>query len=293
VTGRLREHFALGLYVGTEGLNGYRAMQTKKTPRVSDELFHLQKCLMASFEDRKYLDKHDMEVLRALDLKFRGRNAWPQFRDYRPGYHPWYLTGSEAEFLTLALEQSMDVALRFRDSPDMLTPPATNRYLVRVPEKTKSGLKWKEEWLEPRPLEKAEAAAEPVDRATVERIKKSIPQRRGVWEFDIFYSPMAVNETRGGRPYYPYVFFCVERDSGFILACNLEAPAEQPSGLAGRMLRMMESTRLLPQEIWVTREDTLRLLGPIAEALGIKLKSVKRLTTLERARSSMFRFLAR
>ena len=58
---------------------------------------------MASFEDRKLLQKEDFQLINKIGLKFSGPNSWPLFRSYRPGYHPWYLTNEEARYLTLCL----------------------------------------------------------------------------------------------------------------------------------------------------------------------------------------------
>ena len=72
---------------------------------------HLVPCLRltVSFEDRKFLRKPDFQVIKELELKFRGRNSWPLFRSYQPGYLPWYLTKDEARYLTLALQQAICV----------------------------------------------------------------------------------------------------------------------------------------------------------------------------------------
>lgn len=92
IMGRMGEHFALAVYLGTEGLDGYLRIQSGEILPGDVDILHLQKCLMASFEDRDFLQKPDLQVIKELGLKFRGRNSWPLFRSYRPGYHPWYLT---------------------------------------------------------------------------------------------------------------------------------------------------------------------------------------------------------
>jgi len=152
IMGRLGEHFALAVYDGTEGLDGYLKIQ-KGEISSETEAFHIQKCLMASFEDRKFLQDQDLQVIKSLSLKFRGRNAWPFFRSHLPGYHPWILTGAEAKFLTVAIHQAIHVALRLKNNPEMLIPPADNLCFVRVPHKKEESLMWRDDWLEPEPLE--------------------------------------------------------------------------------------------------------------------------------------------
>jgi len=291
VMGGAGEHFALAVYQGSEGLNGYLKLQSKKNYPSLEDMLNLQKLLMASFEDKKYLQKEDFQVIKKVNLKFYGYNSWPLFRSYRPGYHPWYLTSEEVRYLTLCLWQTIDVSLRFKDNSEMLTPPTENHYLVRVPQKDETGLFWRDRWLKPLPLEKVEIIAEPIDTVRLEAIKRKIPYRQGVWEVDFFYYPNPIREKEE-KPFYPYVTLWVEHYSGFILSHNLAKPAECIPEFQGQFLKIAENMETLPQEILVKKEETFKLLEPITSELGIKLRRVKRLRMLEDAQASMFKFTA-
>ena len=293
VMGGAGEHFALAVYQGSEGLTGYLKLQSGESyPSLEDMLNH-QKLLMASFEDRKFLQKEDFQLIKKFGLKFSGPNSWPLFRSYRPGYYPWYLTGEEATYLTLCLQQAIDVALRFKDDPDLLTPPRENHYFVRVPKlkKDKTGLSWRDEWIKPLPFEKGEIIVEPIDAVRLEKIKRKIPYRRGVWEVDYFYYPSPIKEKEE-RPFYPYITLCVEHHSGLILNHHLGKPAECMSEFQGQFLKFAEDYKSLPQEILVKREETFKLLKSITSELGIKLRRVKKLRMLEEAQASMSEFTA-
>ncbi len=122
IMGTLGEVFGLVVYLGTEGLEGYLKIQSGEIPPDDIDVLHLQKCLSATFKDREFLQKQDLQIIRKVGLKFRGRNSWPLFRSYRPGYHPWYLTNDEVKYLTLALQQVNKICLRFKKDRDMLTP---------------------------------------------------------------------------------------------------------------------------------------------------------------------------
>ena len=138
VMGGAGEHFALAVYLGSEGLNGYLELQSGEFYPSLEDMLNLQKLLMASFEDREFLQKEDFQVIKKIGLKFSGPNSWPLFRNYLPGYHPWYLTSEEARYLTLCLRQAIDVSLRFKDDPEMLTPSTENHYLVESHKRTRS-----------------------------------------------------------------------------------------------------------------------------------------------------------
>lgn len=289
VMGRLGEHFGLGVSLGTEGLEGYLKIQSGEISPATIDALHSQKCLTASFKDRRFLQKQDLQIIKKSGLKFRGRNSWPVFRSYLPGYHPWYLTSDEVKYLTLALYQVIDVSLRCKNDPEMLAPPTENHYLVRVPKKERDGLKWKDKWLEPSPLEKTKIVAEPLDEHRLEKIKRTITQPQGVWEIDFFYSPHGVSE-KGERPYYPYMILWVEHYSGLILKFHIAETTEYKSEFVEQFLNSLENIESLPKEILVKKEETFKLFEPITSKLGIKLRRVKRLIALEEAQDGMFEF---
>ena len=290
VMGGAGEHYALAVYQGSEGLYGYLSLQSGIKPSLQD-ILSLQKLLMASFEDRELLQKEDIQLTKKFDLKFSGPDSWPLFRSYLPGYHPWYLTDEEAKYLTLCLWQAIDVSLRFKDDPRKLAPHMGNHYLVRVPKKDKTGLSWRDVWMEPLPLQKGEIIVEPIDEVRLEKIKRRIPNRQGVWEVDYFYYPNPIQEKKD-RPYYPYITLWVDQHSGFILSHHLDKPAECMSEFQRNFFKLAEKKKILPREILVKKEETLKLLEPIASELGINIRRVKKLEMLEEAQASMRQFNA-
>ena len=229
-------------------------------------------------------------MIKALGLQFRGRNAWPLFRSYRPGYHPWYVTREEAQVLTVALYQAIEVAVRFKADPELLTPPRANHYFVRVPQQEEAGLRWSDAWLEPHPLEKPIIIAQPLDENRLERLNRTITERRGIWELDSFYSPMGVTE-KGERPYYPLIILWVERSSRFIVNHDLAHPLEGLSALPEQFMILAENIRALPEELVIKKAEIFKLLEPITRKLGIKLRKAARLRALEEVQTSMFEIL--
>jgi Domain of unknown function (DUF6930) len=290
VMGNLGEHFALGVYRGTEGLEGYRKIQSGELEPSVDSLLHYQKCLMASFEDRSLLDRQDLGVIKQLGLKFRGRNVWPQFRSYLPDYHPWFVTAAEARFLIAALQQSLDVARRFQDAPELLAL-RKGSYLVRVPERDGATLRWSDQWLPPVPLAREQPAAPQIDELRVQRIKRSITARQGTWEADFFLSPSPIQEHKDERPYYAYMFLWVDRRTGMVLPPQLVAPDRCAAEFQNHFLTLIEQGRFIPQEVCVLKQEAVELLEPIAQRLGIKLRRSRRLGALEEARNSFMGFM--
>jgi len=131
ILGGSEEVYALIVYEGSEGLNGILHLINHPGDFTPQMMLEHQHALMASFEDRETLEKEDLQTIRELGLKYRGRKKWPMFRHYLPGYIPWFLNGPQVRFLTLCVEQALDVLPRFREHSALLTELGGDEYLVR------------------------------------------------------------------------------------------------------------------------------------------------------------------
>jgi len=290
VMGNNREHFALGVYKGLEGLTGLiDIMEGFVVPDDMDAL-HVQHCLMASFEDRRFILDRDYEVIRKLGIRFRGKHAWPLFRDYTPGYHPWYISSDDSRFLTVALNQAMDVVQRVKDDPEQLVGEDYSVFLTRVPHDVDGTLRWKDEWLEVQVPEEAEASAGvPVDEKRLESIKRKKTRGTGIWEIGSFFSPKGVQE-KGERPYYPRVTLFLDPMASLILSFSMSEPSCFEKDLVPFFLGLLEKSERLPKDILVSEEEILELLLPITGYLGIELYKEDYLEHFEDAKHSMCGF---
>jgi hypothetical protein len=198
IMGELGEVLAMALYLGTEGLQGYKKIQKGQIKAGDPDSLYIQDCLMLSFEDKRFVDQEDRQIINALGFKFRGRNSWPLFRSYKPGDFPWFLSRDEVLYMTSALQQAKEVCLRLKENKELLSPPKKNRYLLRVPETKGSMIVWKDEWREPAPLKKVKYLDEKVDEVRIQRIRKTAKPTPVIWEIDFFYTPTPIAE--GERP---------------------------------------------------------------------------------------------
>lgn len=292
VLGQLGEVLALNVYSGSEGLASYWRLHEASSAAMEEgevvgggTLLGTQLCLMASFEDRSELHKNDLGILRALGLKFRGKQQWPMFRSYFPGFVPWFLTPPEARFLPVALRQATEVAARLRDNPDLLDPPDgdTQLYFVRVLE----GKTWTDRWQSPPPY-KARQSVPSLDEVRLARIQRGKFPRRTTWYAACVVLPMVIEE--GDRPYYPWGF-PVLSDEGIALGMDLFKPGEVERALCDKFLGLVEKLKYLPELLLVASEETFRLLEPIAGRLGFRIKQTDRLPAIEAFFSSMQEFM--
>jgi hypothetical protein len=311
VLGELGETYGLVVYLGSLGLEQHRKIQSGRMTARSRDFVRSQSCLTAWFGDRGDLDDTDLKIVKALGLKFRGRNTWPQFRSLRPGYLPWYLCESEARFLAVCLEQARHVALDFARAPDLLDPPAKKHYFVRVPREPSaahaqdksSGTdqrlfpeagsaphdEWKTQWRAAEPLVKRPVKPFPLNEIQLQRIKKTGRRYDGAWESDGFFTaqPLAGEE----RPFFPYAFLCADQDSGFIFSTVLAEWKTWETEFPKALLAGIEEHGLFPEKLRVRKKEFAELFAPLAARLGIEIELCKRLPSVEHARRALFKFM--
>jgi hypothetical protein len=284
VMGALGQHLAIAVYLGAQGLYSFWAFQQLADQVPAEALLGIPQ-LQASFENRADLSKEDRQTIKALGLKFRGRQSWPQFRSFRPGFLPWYLEAWEARFLTHVLEQVVEVALQFKENPTLLDTENEEDYLVRVPRQEEGKLVWEGQVLpipppEPTPIRIA------LDLDLLEKMKQ-LPQSSLVLEVDLFAMPTPMGE-QDQRPYFPCMLLIVDSKSGLVLGSELLTPEEGLETMWGviplMLLYQLAQAEIVPRQINVRSLLLSQLLQPLADQLGFEIKGKQTLRSLNRAK---------
>lgn len=287
--GRNGEFFGLEVCLGEEGLEGFAQIQSGMIHPEDLEVLHTKNCLLTSFEDRKYLDKNDLKIIKRLGLTFRGKDSWPKFRHYEPGLFPWYISEDQAVFLTRCLEQTMDVAIRFRKSTDLLEPKGKGGYFTRVPAKQGEDVVWHDEWILPEALHKVIVVRNSIDEAKISNIFSKTQKTGMTWEADYFWAPMPVRDGKE-RPYYPVMYMLSDHDSYFILDMQLESKNNYGAGMGNALLRTVEKQKVYPKKIIFRKPLVGSAFGFFAERFDIKLQRVEKLKAIDDARREAFGF---
>jgi len=288
VMGLLGEHFSVAVYLGPKGLYDFWEFEDAGPSTPAEhivEISHLQ----ASFEDRNQLHSNDRQIIKEMGLKFRGRNAWPMFRSYRPGYFPWFLEAQEARFLAVVLEQVLDVTPRFKQERTLLEPPGQDRYLVRASHLDNDTLSWEDRIMDvpppaPQPIPLA------MDVKALERLKKA-PRSRNALEIDFFMFPAPFQEEKSTRPIFPYTLMTVDAQSGLILGTELlhvDPSLESMWGqIPASVVIQLARAGTVPGKVTVRSELLFELLEPVAGELGFKLSRSNRLPSLDLAKEAL------
>jgi Domain of unknown function (DUF6930) len=290
VMGAIGEHYSIAIYQGIEGLDGFWRMQDLG-PKLTPEFVLQVPQLQLSFEDREIITTEDRAIMKTLGLKFRGANAWPQFRSYRPGCFPWYLEQAEAEMLICGLKQTLDVAPRVKVDPDILFPTEEeDDYLLRVNVKGT----WKDDQIHI-DIPYTKTIELHINLPLLDELKERMPGDASV-EVDFFMLDEPIQENKKKRPFFPYMLMLAEHDSGFILGSELLKPLPSMEAMweqiPAKVIENIANT-LEPKEILVQNVLLKGLLQSIGDELGIKIKKVPRLTAINRAKREFNKFMSR
>ena len=286
VMGRAGQHFALGVYPGGEGISSYDSIA--KTSRRGHELEcgvagSMQKCIMASFEDRSLLSGRDRKLIKDLGLKFRGRNAWPRFQRHDPLFVPWYLKSANVRFLTTALKQALPVADRFlADENYLLGPLKMNKVLVRFT--NGRGGSWADRI---EPFEQFDG----FESARSEEIMAALavlPVQAGLI-LDIPYGvvPTLIGES-GQRAYCPHGLLIVDGENGLPLNFHMLSPDEFPAEILNIMANSLLKLGVMPEQIRLSDRFLYGILAPEFEGYNTSFGLFESLPLGEHAFKEVF-----
>lgn len=288
VLGFLGEHFGVSLYPNPRALYDFWALE-EAGPEINPVALLEIPQLQASFEDRDQLENRDRKVIKDLGLKFRGRKEWPMFRNYRPGFLPWFLEAEEARSLTEALEQLLEVAPRFREDRSLLVPEHEGSYLVRVAHQQGPPRIWEDTVMEVSPPEPVTIQVE-MDPGALESLQ-SLPQSTNEFEMDLFMFPAPIQGEKGTRPVLPYMLLTVDARTGMVVGTDLLEPVPSLEAMWGSVplavTRQLAGLGLTPGQLTVGSELLFALLQPLAEASGFELELVHYLPALYEAREAL------
>lgn len=289
VMGRIGEHYAVSIYLGSEGIAGFWNLKNS-VPRDSPQSLLEIPQLQLSFENYNELEDGDRETIMQLGFEFRGQQAWPMFRSFRPGFVPWFLQADEALFLKYALDQTMDVAVRFRENRALLKSPEDGHCLIRVPLKDTDPITWEDRLMHITPRQPSAIPAA-VDTQSLEAIRR-LPRRKIQIETDVFMVMAPIRE-KGSRPFFPYLFLMVETQGKMIVGYDVVTPEPTLEDMWAliplNVVRQLTTIGAIPDEIRVSSELLLQLLKPLSDALDIRITHSHTLPSLEPAKASMLR----
>lgn len=278
VMGMLGEHFAIAVYQGAKGLGGFWNIQEQGYSAPPELVLQIPQ-VQASFEDRDAIAKEDRDMMKKLGLKFRGANAWPLFRSYRPGCFPWHIEKEEAEILICALEQLLEIAPRFKEDPSILMPTDTlHDYLVRV----KKNDKW-EDSVQRIAFRREVTLDLVMNEEALEHLRGMMPGKMTL-EIDLQMMLNPIQEKAKERPFFPFLLMVVDHESGMIAGFEMLTPLPSMEAMWSEVPAVVVeilAQGFPPKEVLVKDNMLYLLLQPVAQEAGFRLKKESRLKMTE------------
>ena len=299
---------AIAVYPGQQGLDSLRMLYAKSS--AEDKMAQLeemrsQDCMMLSFVSKSELHSRDLEELKPYCEKNgvnpRGKNAWPQFERFRPGYERWYLEDeTDQRRMAEALEIAIGVAGRLiheRNTPEQLGLYEGEPFDKEIPlyTLTEGGLQ-----SEAHPLPPVAPVAWPpvVIDDDLSRAKLGKAPRKGEWAARLFRYFTPVSKEYDGEdqiafddlteaPFYPWALLLIDARSGIVLsACMSDSPEDYSPDFAASIVETVTKCGL-PHKIAVTDDRTAQALSRFCDDFGVVLQRKKRCKLLQEALDSL------
>ncbi len=272
ILGSGRQEYGVGIYMGDEGYQGFlKVVSGKIEPEnfFSNASFPMFSMLLV---DRETMQKKDLEIIHRTRVQFRGKKAWPLFRSVLPGYFPWFLNKDEVLYFIDVLQQILIISDRIKGNDLVLNSREIgNKVLTR---RLHEG-KWIDEWRQsPKPVvaTKENVIIGAVKEAQLLLLKNSAGPLEGEWELDMFSLPSPV-KSDNGRPFYPICILVIDKKQGLIVNTRLIEPNLSAENKQDELINILKESLPMPATIWVNSKPVKALLKPLAENLGINLRS--------------------
>jgi hypothetical protein len=287
VMGAAGEARAVQVYVGTESYFWFLGIRSREPATLGDYLAN-QNGIFVSYSNPGELAPADRLLAKSMNRSLTRGIELPQFRTIRPGYHPWFVTESEAQTLAAGLEGVLVTCEARSKNPDLDLWNLEDVYPF-VQFKGQSG----EESLYSftsvaAPVETPRMPVLPV--LDQRRIQKALDRNypsSGTIEVDHFYNAARIG---GKHQRKACTRIALAIDATTIMA--FPPVVSSPEDSTGDMLQQVilgaiEAQCAIPAEIHVRDPEFKILIAPLAKELGFDIKVRDILPALDFARREM------
>lgn len=287
IRGANKNVLGLAVYKSRKGFTSFEAFfeMDSEAQLEAEEMY--QDCLMLSFHQKADLLPEDLAFLESNGFEFEGNFQWPEFRDYTPGQAPWKLESeSQALLLLTGIEQTLEIATRFKEDPELLDNPEEDVILTRTPELLGGEYLWKDKLIKIGPY----IASKPnikINKLYLLSNCSGLPRKNKSWLIDVFYFPTPIGKE-GARPYYPQMLIVVDLNTLSVIGHDLFRQEGLSEKLQESLVTIIQHQKSLPEKIVIPNYETYLLLEDFSEILQIILEIDEDITFLSEIKSSLF-----
>lgn len=290
VLGRMGEHLGISAFVGPQGFASYLGMNACG-PELPDSFMTELDCFMLSFDDRAGVEPCQKPIFKQLGLTYRGRNAWPVIRRFRPGTPATAPTAADLRFSMHIIEQSLDVAHRFRANATLLPALESGQLLTRVPCLHAGQVTWQDSVrATPAPPAPPVVAPVPPPPALLDQVRQACARTLAVWECDCRIMHVVIgNDNEPGC--FPQLLACVQHATGHICGFELLEPSADWHAVPAAFLKQCLHAGTVPEALLLCNPTLACVLAPTLAALHIAVQHAGQLPLYDVMFADMQMFL--
>ena len=264
VMGALGQVYSLHVYVGGESYRFFCKVAAGE-PIAHGEFFASQRAVSVEFVMPSDMTPPDRELLRAIGRPVQRGIRVPIFRAFRPGYHPWYVTQSEAVLLIRCLQAMITFCKTLLEDTGTTYWHEQDVYPFLIPAGSDENRRDYE-------VKLARATEPPtvplqvprLDAAQINGIRAKDLARGGVFEVDHFFSSAPIGD-KNERKACLRVGLVSDAASGIVFPPSLGKPEDCTGDiLVAAVLKAITTARSLPREIRRAAEGFQTTLGAIS-----------------------------
>jgi hypothetical protein len=277
------------VYIGPESYRFYRKV-SNGVPISAGEFFASQHALSLELILASRAALPDRQLLKAVAYPMRKGVPVPQFRAFRPGYRPWYVTQREATLLIYCLR----AVLSFCAS---LTPSDVEKYwsledmfpFISPTESDASLRNYAITMVKTSEPPPTLLAAPKLDARKVDEVLRRNYSSGSVFEADYFVMSAAVGGPNE-RKACTRVGLVTDAATGMLFPPELGRDTDSAGNILVRaILSAVHTAQCRPQEVRVKDGNFKTLLEPLASCLDFSLHVAKSIPSLEEAKDSLFK----
>lgn len=257
--------YGVTIYPGFDAFIRWRNVENAKDKFEADFAEHERRAMTVFFGDSKDAQPIDRHLMKALDLRFRGKNRWIYFRMYEPGRCVNIPNKRQAELLLETIKNTvMAVKARKRD----LTPIEHGQTFLRCYDENEA--MWLNSVAEAIPVETLVTTYTVRNEILIKQLSHKPMNPELVIEADAVYLNAPVRDE-GRAPFYPRIAALIDGKTGIVMQQYMADPEEAIVEIYIYLLDQLIAAQGRPRQIVVRNQINYDYLEDFCRRLNIQL----------------------
>lgn len=284
VMGKGGECYGIGVYNGINSIhNFFVTANSQDIP--SHQLIRYQNNIVCYFGSRDELTKKELNIIKELGLKFRGKSNWIYFRVFETGYAPYMPDRDEVLELTDILK-NLYMAIKSLHKGLEIDFEGGKTLMRRFNEEDNLWINYEMPVFIPEiqyPIPVLE------DQLLIKRLTKQ-PSNKSILELDIAYLNSTINDRSYDKPIIPRLCVLADGRSGMLISQAMITPEDDEADTIFETIINYILQRGKPKRIIVRDEYILSILMDLCKRVDIKVTTSANLRAIDEFMESFYEY---